>query len=148
MRSTANRILHALVFEAAGLALTTPLGAFVLGKPLHEVGVVTVFATVVATVWTYFYNLIFDHTLLRLRGTPEKTGALRILHAGLFEAGLLLAVVPFFAWYLGIGLIEALILDIGFAGFYLVYALVFNWIWERAFPYRLPQTGAGTVANG
>ncbi len=147
MRSTSNRILHAVTFEAGGLALITPLAALIMGKPLSEVGSVMLAATLIATLWTGIYNLIFDHAMLRLRGTPEKTPTLRILHAVLFEGGLLAVLVPLMARGLGIGLVEALLLDVGFALFYMVYALAFNWGWERAFPWRLPQTGGESVAN-
>ena len=136
MRSATNRIFHALTFEALGLILVTPLAALVMGKPLHEIGVVTLVSTVTATIWTFGYNLAFDHALLRLRGTPEKTPALRLLHAGLFELGLLATLLPFAAWWLGIGLWQAFLLDLVFVGFYLVYAFVFNWVWDRQFPFR------------
>lgn len=140
MRSVTNRVFHALSFELGGLAIITPVGALVLDKPLHEMGVVTLLATMLATVWNYFYNLAFDNAMLRLRGTPQKTPRIRLIHALLFEGGLLALIVPFAAWWLQIGLMQALILDLAFAGFYLVYAMVFNWGWERAFPYHLPQT--------
>ena len=97
MRSTANRILQALTFEAGGLLLITPLAAALLGKSLAEVGPVMLAATVIATLWTGIFNLGFDHALLRLRGTPEKTAGLRLLHAGLFELGLMAALVPIMA---------------------------------------------------
>ncbi|MFT4149897.1 MAG: PACE efflux transporter [Paracoccaceae bacterium] len=135
MRSTRNRIAHALMFEVLGLLLVTPLGMLALHKPVHEIGAVALFGSLLATGWNYFYNLIFDRAMLRLRGRPDKTPAIRVLHAVLFEGGLLAILVPFAAWWLDIGLLAALILDLGFAGFYLVYAFVFNWAWDRIFPY-------------
>lgn len=140
MRSTMNRVWHAIAFEAGGLAIVTPIGALALDKSLHEIGILTLIGTLLATGWNYFYNLIFDHAMSRLRGSPEKTPALRVLHAALFETGLLVILVPLAAWWLQIGLWAALILDIGFAAIYLVYALGFNWVWERIFPYGPPQT--------
>lgn len=141
MRSVTNRIFHTISFELLGLGIITPVGALVLGKPLHEIGVVTLAATLIATFWNYFYNLGFDKAMLRLRGSPVKTPFLRLVHAAVFELGLLLLIVPLAAWWLGIGLVQALVLDLGFAGFYLVYAMLFNWAWERVFPYQMPQLG-------
>lgn len=141
MRSVTNRIFHTISFELLGLAIVTPIGAWVLGKPLHEMGMVTLAATMLATFWNYFYNLGFDKAMMRLRGSPIKTPLIRLIHALVFELGLLALIVPMAAWWLGIAMMQALILDLGLAGFYLVYAMLFNWAWDRAFPYRLPELG-------
>jgi len=55
----------------------------------------------------------------------------------LFELGLLIVLMPFIAWYLNISLAHALVMDISFALFYVVYAFVFNWSYDRVFP--LPE---------
>ena len=56
MRSTWDRIRHAISFELGGLALISPLGAWAFGMPVADVGVVGVACAIIATVWTYFYN--------------------------------------------------------------------------------------------
>ena len=134
MRTTRDRIRHALSFEIIGLLLVTPLGALVFDKPLHDVGVITVVGATLATGWNYLYNLLFDHAMKALRGDVRKTVPIRVLHAALFEGGLLALLLPFISWYLGIGLVEAFWMDLGFALFYLVYAFVFNWAYDRVFP--------------
>ncbi|MDT8314969.1 PACE efflux transporter, partial [Roseomonas mucosa] len=95
------------------------------------IGVGSVFA---AALWNYLYNLGFDRAMLALRGRVEKTLPLRVLHAILFEAGLLVALLPAIAWYLGISLVEAFVMDIAIAGFYVAYAFVFNLAYDRIFP--------------
>ena len=60
-----------------------------------------------------------------------------MLHALVFEAGLLMVLLPFIAWYLGISLWDAFVLDIALAAFYLVYSYVFNLIYDTLFP--LPE---------
>lgn len=137
MRSTPDRIRHAISFELLGLALVTPLGALAFGMPLHDMGVVGVVGATIATLWNYVYNLGFDHLMQKLRGSTLKTLKIRIFHAVLFEAGLLIVLLPFIAWYLGVSLMHALVMDISFALFYLVYAFVFNWAYDRVFP--LPE---------
>ncbi len=137
MRTTRDRIRHALSFEIIGLALVTPLGAWAFGMPMHDIGVVGFGGATIATIWNYIYNLGFDRAMQRLRGTTAKTAPIRVLHAVLFEGGLLLVLMPPIAWYLGISLWQAFLLDISFAVFYLVYAFVFNWAYDRAFP--LPE---------
>ena len=87
-----------------------------------------------ATVWNYLYNLGFDHVLRRTTGTLHKTLPIRVVHALLFEATLLLLLLPLFAWWLGITLLEALLMDISFAAFYALYAFVFTWAYDAVFP--------------
>lgn len=134
MRTTRDRIRHAISFEIIGILLIVPLGA--LGFDVHakDMGVVVIIGSVLATLWNYFYNLMFDRTMKRLKGRVKKTGAERVLHAILFELGLLVATLPLFAIYLGISLWQALIMDIAFVVFFLVYAFVFNWVYDLLFP--------------
>ncbi len=149
MRNTKDRIRHALSFEVIGLLLVTPLGAWTFGTPIQEIGVVTLVSATIATLWNYFFNVIFDHVLLRFRHGVQKTPAIRVLHAVLFEAGLLLILMPFIAWYLAISLTRAFLMDAGFSGFYLVYAFAFNWLYDIVFPLpvRDPQTGRSPAGS-
>lgn len=137
MRTTRDRIRHATGFELIGLALVTPLGMIAFGKPLDEIGTIAVIGATLAMLWTYIYNIGFDHLMQRLTGGTQKTLPQRIAHAVLFELGLLLVLLPVIAWWLGITLWEALVMDAAFALFYMVYALVYNWAYDRLFP--LPE---------
>jgi uncharacterized membrane protein len=134
MRTTRDRIRHAISFELVGLALVTPLGAWVFGMPVADIGVVGVGAATLATIWNYIYNLGFDAAMQRLTGGTQKSILVRILHAILFEAGLLIVLMPLIAWYLGISLLQAFLMDVAFAVFYVVYAFAFNWAYDRVFP--------------
>ncbi len=136
MRSTRDRIRHALLFEVIGLALIIPLGTALFGLHASEMGVIGVGSAVTATVWTYVYNLGFDRTMQRLAGHTRKSLPLRLAHAVLFEAGLLVILLPPIAWYLGIGLVQAFAMDIAIALFYVAYAFVFNLAYDRAFPLK------------
>ena len=55
-------------------------------------------------------------------------------HAIGFEGGLLLVALPLVAWWLSISLWQALLLDLGFVFFYLVYAFVYNLAYDKVFP--------------
>lgn len=134
MRSTSDRIRHAISFEILALLLVTPLGAWVFSLPITDIGVVSVASATIAMLWNYVYNLGFDHAMKRLAGSTYKTVPVRVLHAVLFEAGILIVLAPFIAWYLGVGLWHAIVMDVSFSLFYLVYAFVFNWSYDRLFP--------------
>lgn len=140
MRNRWDRIRHAVSFEVLGLAIITPLGAWAFSQPMGDFGVVIIIGATLATLWNFVYNLGFDHALLRLRGRVQKTIPLRVLHAFLFEAGLLMAMLPIIAWHLGVTLREAFWMDIAFAAFYLIYAFCFNWAYDLIFP--IPPSAA------
>jgi uncharacterized membrane protein len=148
MRSTSDRIRHAISFEIIGLALVTPLGALAFGMPVADIGVVGVAGATIATGWNYLYNLGFDHVMQRLTGGTKKSLAVRVLHAVLFEGGLLVALLPLIAWYLGISLLQAFMMDVSFALFYLVYASVFNLAYDRIFPLPDWQGKTPDAARG
>jgi uncharacterized membrane protein len=134
MRSTADRIRHAISFEILGILIATPLAAFAFGLHAGDSAIIVIGSATVAMAWNYIFNVIFDHAMTRFSGTTQKTPALRIAHAVLFEVGLLVMLMPLLALYLGISLWQALLLDLGFALFYMLYALAFNWGYDRLFP--------------
>ncbi|WP_134500178.1 PACE efflux transporter [Microvirga pakistanensis] len=137
MRTTPDRIRHAISFELVGLAVITPLGAWTFGVPMTDMGILGLGAATIATIWNYIYNLGFDALMLRLTGGTQKGIPVRVLHAVLFEAGLLGVLLPLIAWYLGISLLQAFLMDVAFAAFYMLYAFGFNWAYDRVFP--LPE---------
>ena len=134
MRSTADRIRQALSFEIIGLLIVTPLFAWLFGHSMSEMGVFAFLGATAATAWNYVFNLAFDHGLHRWRGHPHKSFPIRILHAVLFETTLLVILLPIFAWWLNVSLVTALVMDMSFAAFYMVYAFVFTWGYDTLFP--------------
>ena len=134
MRSIADRVRHALAFEIIGLVIFIPLFSWFLQKNVSEMGVLGVVSAFTATSWNFIYNWGFDLAMLRWAGTLHKTVAMRVLHSVLFEAGLIVLLIPFIAWYLDISLWAALLMDIAIVVFYLVYAFFFNIAYDRVFP--------------
>ncbi|MGL4289261.1 MAG: PACE efflux transporter [Phreatobacter sp.] len=134
MRTSSDRIRHTILFELVSLTIVLPAGSWVFGIGLEQMGVIGIGSSIAATVWNYAYNLGFDHLMLRLTGSVAKSWPVRVAHALLFEAGLLIVLLPAIAWYLGISLLDAFIMDIAIAGFYVVYAFVFNLAYDRVFP--------------
>jgi len=122
-----------------GLALIVPFGTVLFGLHASDMGVIGIGSALIATAWNYVYNLGFDRAMQRFTGHTRKSLLLRVGHAVLFEAGLLMILLPPTAWYLGIGLAQAFFMDLAIAAFYVVYAFVFNLTYDRAFP--LPSWG-------
>lgn len=144
MRTPLDRIRHAVLFELIGLVLLIGGGAILTGFDAHALGVIGVVSSLVATAWNYVFNLVFDRAMLRLRGSTLKTHPIRALHALLFEGGLLVLLLPFVAWMLGVSLWRAFLFDLGIAVFYIVYGYAYNWAYDRVFP--VPEAVAGDYA--
>jgi uncharacterized membrane protein len=155
MRSTRDRVRHAISFELGGLALVSPLGAWAFDLPMADITVVRMACAIIATIWTYVYNLAFDTLLQRMMGGLGKSIPIRVLHAVVFEAGLLAMLTPLMAWYLGISLLQAFLMDVVFALLYVLYAFVFNWAYDRVLgisasskpssPRNTPRWSAGRM---
>ncbi len=128
-KSSREHFFHALLFEVLAIGICAPLGAWLLGYPLAHIGLLTLMISLMAMTWNMAFNALFDRCQQRMGF--RRTPAIRALHALLFEAGLILAVVPVAAWWLNIGLWEAFMLDIGIVLFFLPYTFGFNWLYDH-----------------
>jgi uncharacterized membrane protein len=138
MRTTPDRIRQAVSFEVIGLIVVIGFGTLMLGYSMKDFGLLGAIGATIATAWNYVYNLLFDHALLKYTGTPKKTMKLRVAHAVGFELGLMVVFLPIIVRILDASLMEALIVDLGFIAFYLVYAFVFTWAYDTLFPIGQP----------
>ncbi|AZF28221.1 multidrug/biocide efflux PACE transporter [Pseudomonas sp. R2-60-08W] len=124
-KSMTERVLQALGFEGLALLICTPLLVWVTGRPALEMGAVTLGISLLALSWNVIFNSFFDRLKVRLQ--LPSGGWTRVLHALLFEGGLILLAVPLIAALMKISLLEAFILDIGVLLFFLPYTYVYHW---------------------
>ena len=134
MRTGADRLRHTLGFEVLGMMISVPLFSLLTGQPVDHLGPLAIGLSLLATGWNYLYNLLVDHWMVRQLGRLEKRFLERVLHALLFELGLLLVALPLTALWLGISLWQALWLDIGFSLFFVFYAFGYNLAYDYLFP--------------
>jgi uncharacterized membrane protein len=128
-KSFKERFFQALAFETLAILICAPVGAWLLDISLVHTGVLTLLVSLLAMIWNVIFNLGFDRLQRRL---GFKRGLLaRLAHAILFEAGLILVAVPVAAWWLEIGLLEALLLDFSIVLFFLPYTFVFNLVYDK-----------------
>ena len=128
MRTTKERVLHAVVFEVAANVLVFIILMIWASAAPAQSALLTIVSSTLAMGWNYLFNLMFDS--IQLRTGFKKDWRMRCLHAVLFEAGLLVVLIPFAAWWLNITLLAALKLECGLVLFFLVYAYLFNLIWD------------------
>lgn len=139
MRSFPDRLRHTILFEFFGLLGATLGGSWALDKPILSIGALGLMFSVLAMSWNFLFNWLFDLWDQRYRNAAKRGFRVRAVHACLFEAGMLLAGMFMVAWWLDISLWEALVIDIGFAVFFLVYAYVYNWAYDHVFPVPKPD---------
>ncbi|ANF87917.1 membrane protein [Pseudomonas antarctica] len=140
-KSITERVCQALGFEGLALLICTPLLVWITGRPALEMGAVTLGVSVLALTWNIIFNSLFDRLKARLQ--LANGGWTRVLHALLFEGGLIIVAVPLIAGVLKISLLDAFILDIGVLLFFLPYTYVYHWgydvIREKIVQQRLPS---------
>lgn len=115
----------AIVCASAGLALTSDSG-------LMKAGVASAMASAIALVWNLVFNTAFEWWEARqtVRGRSLRR---RVAHALGFEGGLGLILIPVFAWWLDVSLLQALAMEAGLMVFFLVYTFAFNWAFDGVF---------------
>jgi uncharacterized membrane protein len=133
-RSLVERVLHAVGFEIIAIGICAPLAAWLMDKPLFQMGALAIMLSTVAMVWNIIYNAGFDKffPLGRKRRLP-----LRVAHALGFEGGFILIGLPLAAWMLDISLLQALMVEIGFFLFFLPYTIIYNWCYDALRNRRL-----------
>lgn len=124
-RSSKERFFHAILFETVALLICAPLFAFLLNRSISEMGLMTLIIATIAVLWNFIYNALFDR--LTRSFIKERGFVVRIIHALIFEGGLIIITVPIIAWLLTMTLWEALMMDIGILLFFLPYTVIFNW---------------------
>ena len=127
-KSMTERVCQALGFEGLALLICTPLLVWITGRPALEMGAVTLGISLLALTWNIIFNSLFDRLKARLQ-LANNSGT-RVLHALMFEGGLILVCVPLIAAWLNISLMDAFILDIGVLLFFLPYTYVYHWAYD------------------
>jgi uncharacterized membrane protein len=127
-----RKLLYVTVFEAVAIAICTVGFAVQSGKSLAHAGALSLMTSAIAVLWNLLFTHLFEAWEAR-QATGGRSIARRVAHAVFFEAGLLLVLVPLTAAWLDIALSSALLLNIGLAGFFLVYTFAFNWTFDRLF---------------
>lgn len=123
------RIAHAVGYEVFAVLFLAPVMAWVMDKPLGTAGAVTVIMSFMAMAWNFVYNVLVDRYV---RADRSRWGFLALALHGLgFEVGIIAMCLPVVAWMLGISLIKAFMMEIGFFALILPYTMVYNWAFYK-----------------
>lgn len=129
-RTPVERTFHAISYEVIGIITSAPIIALISGKPIAESGALAVVVSLIAMLWNYIFNLLFDK--LQAKHNFKKNLFVRILHGTGFEVGLILLTAPTIALIFNMSVIEAFFLELGMLLYFFPYTIVYNWIYDKA----------------
>ena len=127
-----RKLVYVTCYELIGLSMSTLGLAYLSETQASHTGPLAVMITTIAMLWNLIFNTLFE----RWESRQARRGrglARRVAHAIGFEGGLALILVPLLAWWFGVGLWQALVMDLGLMLFFLGYTFVFNWGFDRVF---------------
>lgn len=127
-----RRVFYVASYEAIAVIIATFGLTLLSGQAVGHTGPVVLIVSTIAVAWNFVFNTAFEHwesrQTVRGRSLPR-----RIAHALGFEFGLTLLIVPLFAWWLDVTLIEAFLYDFALIFFFLVYTFLFNLAFDKLF---------------
>lgn len=124
-----ERIFHAVLFEVLAVLLTIVGLILSTEHQLMAVSGLVILISLIAMVWNFIFNWIFDYFFPASRET--RGVKIRLLHVTLFEGGLLCMTLPLVAYILKISLWQAFMIDLAMTVFIVIYTLIFNYIYDH-----------------
>jgi len=112
--------------------ICAPAMAWFMDKPLLHLGVLTLMFSTVAMLWNLAFNALFEAWETR-QPVKGRSPARRTAHALLFEAGLVMALLPLTAWWFAVPLLTALAYEAVLIAAFLAYTYAFTWAFDRVF---------------
>ncbi len=132
MSPALRKILYAVSFESLGVAVASG-GLLVMSEASAYQSIsLSILAASVALAWSFAFNSLFERWEARQmrRGRSLRR---RSAHASLFEGGLVVILVPVTAWWLKVGLWQAMAYETGLIGLFILYTYLFTWAFDSLF---------------
>lgn len=145
MQGIKRKVIYITLYEVIAIAMSTAGLALLSGAEMGHASVAAVAASAIAVVWNLVFNTLFERWEAR-QAKKGRSLLRRVAHAVGFEGGLVVTLVPLFAWWLDISLWQAFVLDLGLIVFFLVYTFVFNLLFDRVF--GLPTSAQPVLQGG
>jgi uncharacterized membrane protein len=103
--------------------ILAPTTAWLMQRSVLEMGGLTILLATTAMIWNIIYNALFDRLW---PSAVKRTAKVRALHA-LGLRGFYCDRGEIVAYVLGVSLLQAFTLEIGFFLFFLPYTMFYNW---------------------
>lgn len=132
MTPARRKILYAVSFETLGTLVASVYLWLVSDASAGSSLALAILTATIALCWSYAFNTLFEAWEAR-QSVTGRSFARRTAHALLFEGGLVLIFIPVMAWWLQVGLLEALAYEAGLIILFIVYTWFFTWGFDLIF---------------
>lgn len=127
-----RRITYVSLFEFFAILFSTFVLMFISGGNAQESLPAATLVSVIAIIWNYVYNTLFElwerrHHILR------RTLGIRTIHAMGFETGLLIFTLPLYMVWYQVGLWTAFTMVAALMVFFLLYTFFFTLLFDQIF---------------
>ncbi|HEJ0328758.1 PACE efflux transporter [Serratia marcescens] len=145
MQGVKRKLVYVTVYEIIGMAISALGLALLSGHAPSSTGPLAVVITTIAVSWNFIYNYLFEWWESR-QLSRTRTLKRRILHAVGFQLTLVVYLIPLIAWWMGITLWQALLLDMALIVIIPCYTFLFNWAFDKLFGLPASALPAGESA--
>lgn len=136
-----RRVIYVIGYEGLSVIFTVVVMSSLLGHGGGQSTLTAILLSTAATVWNYLWNTLFEAYEHR-HGIEGRGLGSRIVHALGYEGGVLFVTIPLVSIMLGIGLIEAAILEGGLLIFFLIFTAIYAAAFDKLFGLPLSATSA------
>lgn len=146
MSPVVRRIVYVTFYEGLAVLFTAMIFS-ILGHDTVMAGTAAIASSATAVAWNYVFTTLFERWESR---NPVKGRSVmrRVVHAVLFEGGLVVVLTPVLAFTLGIPVIEAFVTNFGLLFYFLVYTYGFNLAFDRLFGLPASARADAKVEQG
>ncbi|BEL88732.1 MULTISPECIES: PACE efflux transporter [Serratia] len=145
MQGVKRKLVYVTAYEIIGMAISALGLALLSGHAPSSTGPLAVVITTIAVSWNFIYNSLFEWWESR-QASRTRTLKRRILHAVGFQLTLVVYLIPLIAWWMGITLWQALLLDMALIVIIPCYTFLFNWAFDKLFGLPASALPAGESA--
>ncbi|MGF6391911.1 PACE efflux transporter [Pseudomonas plecoglossicida] len=132
MQGVKRKLVYVTFYELIGLCMSTLGLAYLSDTQASHTGPLAVMITTIAMLWNLIYNSLFECWESR-QAKRGRSVARRVAHAIGFQLTLVVYLIPLIAWWLGMSLVEAFLVDLAFIILVPCYTFAYNWAFDRIF---------------
>ncbi|ATF89294.1 PACE efflux transporter [Burkholderia gladioli] len=132
MQGLKRKLLYVSLYEIIGMLISALGLALLSGQSPTSTGPLSVVITTIAVSWNFVYTTLFERWEARQANRTRTVGR-RVLHAVGFQLTLILFLIPLIAWWMGISLAQAFLLDLALIVLIPCYTFAFNWLFDLVF---------------
>ncbi|HGM6886490.1 TPA: PACE efflux transporter [Serratia marcescens] len=147
MQGVKRKLVYVTAYEIIGMAISALGLALLSGHAPSSTGPLAVVITTIAVSWNFIYNYLFEWWESR-QVSRTRTLKRRILHAVGFQLTLVVYLIPLIAWWMGITLWQALLLDMALIVIIPCYTFLFNWAFDKLFGLPASALPASALPAG